>query len=91
MEYAAVASGKLGQSREAVHRQTMNLARVGVVPVSGELIRNGLDLAALYPISFWEGVILAAARHSECVVLWTEDLTHRELYAGVEARNPFAE
>ncbi|MFW5994696.1 MAG: PIN domain-containing protein [Spirochaetia bacterium] len=89
MEYAAVASRKLGQSREAIHRQTINLERLGVVPISGELIRNGLDLAALYSVFFRDGVILSAARYSECAVLWTEDLTHRQLYAGVEARNPF--
>ena len=46
MEYAAVASTRLGQPRDAVTRQTFLLERLEVVSVSPEIIRNALEFAA---------------------------------------------
>jgi len=40
-------------------------------------------------VSFWDAMILQSARQLGCAVLWTEDLSHGQLYGGVTARNPF--
>lgn len=90
MEYAAVATRKLNQPREAVTRQLLILERLEVVAVSGRLIRNGLELAPSLGISFWDAVIVAAAIAGRCECIWSEDLGTRRTYAGVEVRNPFA-
>ena len=90
MEYVAVASNRLGQPRDAVTRQTFVLERLEVVPVSPEIIRNGLEFAAQYQLSFPDGVILAAAHAGRCDVLYSEDFAAGRRYAGIEARNPFA-
>jgi predicted nucleic acid-binding protein len=42
-------------------------------------------------ISFWDAMILQSARRLECGILWTEDLTDGQSYAGVIVRNPFRE
>jgi predicted nucleic acid-binding protein len=34
-------------------------------------------------------MILQSARSLGCEVLWTEDLSHGQTYAGVTVRNPF--
>lgn len=91
MEYAAVATGKLGQPREAVTRQMYNLERLEVVLVNPTLIRNGMDQAAVLPISFWDSVIISAAQSARCDCIWSEDLSDGRFYAGVEIRNPFME
>ncbi|MFP4614188.1 MAG: PIN domain-containing protein [Spirochaetaceae bacterium] len=89
MEYAAVASNRLGQPRDAVTRQTFVLERFEVVAVSPEIIRNGLEFAAQYRLSLWDGVILAAAHAARCDLLYSEDFAAGRLYAGIEVRNPF--
>ena len=42
-------------------------------------------------ISFWDAMILQSARRLGCGILWTEDLTHGQSYAGVIVRDPFRE
>lgn len=91
MEYAAVATRKLGQPRDAVNRQLLILERLEVVTVSGALIRNGLELASVLSISFWDSVILCAAQSARCDCLWSEDLSHGQVVSNVEIRNPFSD
>lgn len=89
MEYAAVAKGKLGQPREAITRQLFVLERLEVVAVSGEIVRNGLELSEAFGVSFWDAVILAAAHAARCETLWSEDFQHDRLYGSVRVRNLF--
>lgn len=91
MEYASVATGKLGQEQEAIDRQLLLLDRLEVVRVDRKLIQHGLDLRRSFDISFWDGVVLAAAIAARCDVLLSEDFSHGRTYAGVEVRNPFVE
>jgi len=89
MEYAAVATGKLRQSRDAITRQLFVLERLEVVAVSGEIIRNGLELSEAFDVSFWDAAILAAALAARCETVWSEDFQHDQLYGSVRVRNPF--
>ncbi len=89
MEYAAVAVSKLGQPVGAIDRQLFLLERLEIVQVTRELIQQGLDLSESFRLSFWDGVILAAAVAARCDVLLSEDLSAGRKYAGVEVRNPF--
>jgi predicted nucleic acid-binding protein len=89
MEYGAVANRKLGQSQEAIARQTVLLEKLDVVTVTGTLIRNGLELVEAEGVSFWDGVILAAALAANCDTLLSEDFGDGRRYAGMIVRNPF--
>lgn len=40
-------------------------------------------------LSFWDAMIVEAARQLECRTLWTEDLTHGQRLHGIEIVNPF--
>ena len=91
MEYAAVATKKLGQPRDAINRQLLILERLEVVLVSGSLIRNGLELAAALGVSFWDSVIVCAAQSALCDCIWSEDLSSGQFFSGVEIRNPFSD
>ena len=89
MEYAAVAVSKLGQPVGAIDRQLFLLERLEIVQVTRELIQQGLDLSESFRLSFWDGVILAAAVAARCDVLLSEDFSAGRKYAGVEVKNPF--
>lgn len=90
LEYAAVATRKLGQSRDAVNRQLFVLERMEVVPVTGTTIRNALELAERYIISIWDATIITAAQTARCETLWSEDLSDNQYYGGVVIRDPFS-
>lgn len=48
-----------------------------------------IDLHERYRISFWDAMILQSARQSGCSILWSEDFSEGEDYAGVKVFNPF--
>jgi predicted nucleic acid-binding protein len=52
-------------------------------------IISAIDLHHRYQISFWDAMIIQSARQSGCGVLWSEDLSEGEEYAGVKVVNPF--
>ena len=42
-----------------------------------------------WQVSFWDGLIVAAAKRSGATELLTEDLNHGQDYGGIRAVNPF--
>ena len=89
-EYAVVAHGKLRQDPDTILRQLLLLESLEVVQITPALIRRALELQFRYQIEFWDASILAAAEHSRCQVLWSEDLNPGQLYATVRVENPLA-
>ena len=49
-----------------------------------------IDIHKRFQISFWDAMVIHSARRLGCRVLWTEDLSDGQSYAGVTARNPFS-
>jgi predicted nucleic acid-binding protein len=48
-----------------------------------------MDNELQYQISFWDGLILAAAEAGGAEMLYTEDLNDGQQYGGILVRNPF--
>lgn len=53
-----------------------------------DLLRRAMAIKSRHSVSFWDASILAAARLGNCKVLYSEDLTHNEVYDGVKVVNP---
>ena len=52
-------------------------------------IQSALEIEERYQISFWDALILAAAKSGGAEVLFTEDLNDGQYYGSVLVRNPF--
>lgn len=89
-EYAAVALTKLHQAPDVVQRQLRLLESFTVVPVSASIIRRTIEIYALFPTSYWDAAIIAAAESAGCDTICTEDLNPGQFYSGVRVVNPFA-
>ena len=89
MEYAAVATRKLGQPRAAITRRTVVLEQLEVVAVSGAILRDGPAISERYRISFGDGVIIAAAVAARCSEILGADFSRDVTYHGVRVTNPF--
>ena len=57
-------------------------------PTAGDVL-EAIAVSQKAKVSFWDAMILHAASESGCAVCWTEDLTHGQVWRGVELRNPF--
>lgn len=66
------------------------LCRLRVVAVDRNLVRAAIELTESVQLSYWDGLILAAARSAGCHRLLTEDLNHGQILGGVRIENPFA-
>ena len=60
-----------------------------VVSLDLPLVRRGLTTCQRYQISYWDGLIIAAAERAGCARVFTEDLNDGQTYHGVVAINPF--
>ena len=61
-----------------------------VVAVDGVMVDRAIDTHRQYQISYWDGLIIAAAERAECMTLLSEDLSAGQAYHGLRVENPFA-
>lgn len=63
--------------------------RFPIQPVTLGIVEDALFLCSRFQLSYWDAAILAAARHLNCSLIYSEDLSHGQNYDGVVVRNPF--
>ncbi len=88
-EFYVVATKKLGVDPLAAKRVLLMLGQLEVVSIDLELILSAVDCSILSKISFWDALIVVAARASGCKTLLSEDLGHAQIINGVRVVNPF--
>jgi predicted nucleic acid-binding protein len=88
-EYFAAATRKLGVAAETAQRKVELLARGKVVRFTELDVIAAIELHRLVRISFWDAMIVHAARAANVAVLYSEDLAHGSVLGGVPVRNPF--
>jgi len=87
-EYYVVATRKLGVEAAAAKGQVQALGRLETVLVTPELIQEAIDGCVAEKISFWDSLLVAAARFAGCAEIYTEDLNAGQIIRGVEVTNP---
>jgi predicted nucleic acid-binding protein len=65
------------------------LADWTVISPSTADILAAIDESVRWQVTFWDAMILRAARRAGCEVVWSEDLAHGQTYDRVTVRNPF--
>jgi predicted nucleic acid-binding protein len=88
-EYYAVITRKLGLATELAQRKVEMLAHGNVVRFEARDVIAAIELHRLTRISFWDAMIVHAARIAGATVLYTEDLQHGAVIGGVPVVNPF--
>jgi len=58
-------------------------------PVDSALLLSAHQIEARLPISWWDALILAAAKSQHCATLYSEDFQHGAVIDGVRICNPF--
>lgn len=57
----------------------------------GEMVVRASEIAESWNLSFWDGMIVAAAERAGAAELWTEDMQHGQRIAGLVVINPLAD
>jgi predicted nucleic acid-binding protein len=88
-EYFVAVTGKLHLDPGIARRKVELLAELDVVAPDITDILAAIDLHRLHRFSFWDALILRAAKQGGCRVLFTEDLQPGRDIDGVRIVNPF--
>jgi len=89
-EYFVTATRKLGVAPEMAQRKVEILARARVVRFEPGDVIAAIELHRLTRISFWDALIVHAARSAGVQALYSEDLQAGTVLGGVRVVNPFA-
>jgi predicted nucleic acid-binding protein len=88
-EYFVTVTRKLGVDPEVARRKVELLAELDVVRPDVPDLLAAIDLHRLHRISFWDALMLRAAKQGGCAVVYTEDLQHHGKVDGLRIVNPF--
>lgn len=92
-EYYVTVTGKLvpGLPPEDAREDVMALRSWLPLGPSLDLVEGAWDEQNRWGFSFWDSLIVAAARAQGCPVLLTEDLSHGKELGGLRVVSPFRE
>jgi predicted nucleic acid-binding protein len=77
-------------AQEQARAEIRNLSAWHPVPMDYEMLVRGWRLQDRFQLSFWDSLIVAAAKSSACNFLLTEDLQPGQDLDGVTVLNPFS-
>jgi predicted nucleic acid-binding protein len=89
-EFYNICTKKLKMNKLKVKNTLYTFTAMKIVQVNFDIIQQGIDISILSQISFWDGLIIAAAASANCGELITEDLNPGQIIRGVKVVNPFA-
>lgn len=88
-EFYVNATAKFKLPEDKVIRILESLENYPVLPISESVFWSALEVRKRHQISYWDSAIIAASLELGCETVYSEDLNHGQLYAGVRVINPF--
>jgi predicted nucleic acid-binding protein len=88
-EFYVNAVRKQPAARNEVRAEVRDLLAWNPVLADGVLLEQGWKIQDRYQFSYWDALIVAAAKVSACHYLLTEDLQSGQKLEGIEVVNPF--
>ena len=70
-------------------RWVARLSTAAFVPTDASLVKAAIEASIRWRISYWDAAIVAAAEALGARTLYSEDLSHGQVYGSVTVRNPF--
>jgi predicted nucleic acid-binding protein len=89
-EYFVTVTRKLQLDAGIARRKVELLAEFDVAAPQVADILAAIDLHRLYGFSFWDSLILRAAKQAGCRILFSEDMQNAREIDGVRIVNPFS-
>ncbi len=88
-EFYVKATQKWPQIRDAARAEVKDLLAWQPITIDAAILERGWKLQDRYQLSFWDALIVAAAKSSGCGYLLTEDLQTNQNLDGILVISPF--
>jgi predicted nucleic acid-binding protein len=89
-EYFAIVTRKLNVDPAVAQRKVELMSHMHVVRFQPEDVIRAIELHRIHPISFWDAMIVHAARSGGAETLFTEVMHDRMRFGKLRIVNPFA-
>jgi predicted nucleic acid-binding protein len=92
-EFFVVTTRKLATplSSERAEEIVRQFAQLPTVVIDPDLILQAIRVTRAHQVSFWDALLIAAAKFAGAAELLTEDMQHGQTIEGVRIVNPFIE
>jgi predicted nucleic acid-binding protein len=88
-EFYAKALGKSPEARQEMRAEVRDLLAWRPVTIDSAILEQGWKLQDRFQLSFWDALIVAAAKAAGCRYLLTEDMQANQDLDGLRLINPF--
>jgi predicted nucleic acid-binding protein len=90
-EFLSVVTRKFARQVPTTEARAMvvQMSRLPVVPIDARLVEVAIAISQEWQLSYWDGLIIAAAETSGCGRVLSEDMLHGAVYGSVQVENPF--
>jgi len=90
-EFYAVVTGKLkpGMEIASAREDVEDLFSWRPLPMTPDLITEAWGIQDLFHLSWWDSLIVSAAKILQCTYLLSEDFQHSQDFQGIRVINPF--
>jgi predicted nucleic acid-binding protein len=90
-EYYSVVTRKLkpGMESTRAREDVEDLLAWQPLPLTPELVLDAWQVQDLFHLSWWDSLIVSAARMQKCAYILSEDFQHAQDFQGVRVINPF--
>ena len=88
-EYYNVATQKMRLEKLYVKRTIEMFDVYETITIKPSIIFQAIDIHILHQLSFWDSLIISAAKSADCTMILTEDMNDGQVIEGVKIQNPF--
>lgn len=88
-EFFVAATKRKPDALEKIRAEARNLLAWHPVPINAALLERAWKTQDRYQLSFWDSLIVAAAKTADCQWLLTEDMQDGQKLDGIMVVNPF--
>lgn len=88
-EFYQVMTSKYDQNPQQVKNTIRQLDHFELAVNDKETILEAIEIQSHYKLSFWDSLVVSAAKKTNCKYLLAEDLTHNQEILGIKIINPF--
>jgi predicted nucleic acid-binding protein len=88
-EYYNVATQKMRLEKLYVKRTIEMFDVYETITIKPSIIFQAIDIHILHQLSFWDSLIISAAKSANCTMVLTEDMNDSQVIEGVKIQNPF--
>ena len=89
-EFTSVMIGKFKVDPVIVKKIIADFENFEIVQLNLSIIQKGIDIHLTSKLSFWDSLVVAAAKSAKCTFLLSEDMNHNQKIEGVSIYNPFS-